>query len=119
MKYYDVIIIGGGPSAIITGVTAKKQNPEKTFLMIKEEEKGLVPCGIPYIFYDLGDVSKNMMGPAPFVAAGGEVLVDTVTDIILKEKQLTTASGEQFNYDKLVFATGSIPIIPTFIKGYD
>ena len=119
MKKYDVIIIGGGPSAIITGVTAKKQNSDKSFLMIKEEEKGLVPCGIPYIFHDLGDVSKNAMGPVPFVVAGGEVLVDTATEIALDEKQLTTASGKKFSYDKLVFATGSIPIIPTFIKGYD
>ena len=44
MKSYDVIIIGAGPSGIITGVTAKMRNPEKSFLMIREEEKGLVPC---------------------------------------------------------------------------
>ena len=86
MKNHDVIIIGGGPSGIITGVTAKKQNPEKSFLMIKEEEKGLVPCGIPYIFHDLEDVSKNAMGPKPFVDAGGEVLVDKVTNINFDNK---------------------------------
>jgi len=49
MKKYDVIIIGAGPAGIITGVTAKKQFPGKSMLMLKEEEKGLVPCGIPYI----------------------------------------------------------------------
>ncbi len=119
MKNYDVIIIGGGPSAIITGVTGKKQNPGKSFLMIKEEEKGLVPCGIPYVFHDLGSVEKNMMGPAPFVAAGGEVLVDTVTDVNFEQKKLTTQDGLEFSYDKLVFATGSVPIVPKFIKGYD
>ncbi len=27
--------------------------------------------------------------------------------------------GEEIKYDKLVIATGSIPIIPKFIKGYD
>ena len=42
MKKYDVIIIGAGPAGIITGVTAKKQNPDKSILMIREEEKGLV-----------------------------------------------------------------------------
>ena len=110
MKEYDVIIIGGGPSAIITGLTAKRQNPRKSFLMIKEEEKGLVPCGIPYVFHDLEDVSKNMMGPAPFVAAGGEVVVDKVIEVDFSEKLLRTAKGEQFSYDKLVFATGSIPL---------
>ena len=119
MVSFDVIIIGGGPSAIITGLTGKKQNPDMSFLMIKEEEKGLVPCGIPYIFHDLGDVSKNMMGPAPFVAAGGEVLIDTVTEVSFKAKTLQTKSGLTFAYDKLVFATGSVPIVPTFIKGYD
>lgn len=119
MKEYDVIIIGGGPSAIITGLTAKRQNPRKSFLMIKEEEKGLVPCGIPYVFHDLEDVSKNMMGPAPFVAAGGEVVVDKVIEVDFSEKLLRTAKGEQFGYGKLVFATGSIPLVPKFIKGYD
>lgn len=119
MKSYDVIIIGAGPSGIITGVTSKKRNPDKSFLMIREEDKGLVPCGIPYIFHDLEDISQNLMGPAPFVNAGGEVLVDTVTDIDIHGKTLQTKSGKSFSYDKLVFATGSIPTIPTFIKGYD
>src|SRR6056297_1455498 len=118
MKNYDVIIIGGGPSGIITGVTGIKQNPGKSFLMIKEEEKGLIPCGIPYVFHDLEDVSKNAMGPKPFIAAGGEVLVDTVGTIDLENKTVTTVTGNEFTYTKLVFATGSTPTIPTFIKGY-
>ncbi len=119
MKNYDVIIIGGGPSGIITGVTGLKQNPGKSFLMIKEEEKGLIPCGIPYVFHDLEDVSKNAMGPKPFIAAGGEVLVDTVGTIDLEKKTVSTVNDNEFGYTKLVFATGSTPTIPTFIKGYD
>jgi len=119
MKLYDVVIIGAGPSGIVTGVTAKKQSPEKSFLIIMEEEKGLVPCGIPYVFHDLDDISQNLMGPAPFVKAGGEVLVDTVTDVDIHNKTVKTESGKSFSYGKLVFATGSIPTIPTFIKGYD
>ena len=119
MKSYDVVIIGAGPSGIVTGVTAKKQNPEKSFLIIMEEEKGLVPCGIPYIFHDLDDISQNLMGPAPFVKAGGEVLVDTVTGVDIRSKTLETGSGKSFSYSKLVFATGSTPTIPTFIRGYD
>ncbi len=119
MKNYDVIIIGGGPSGIITGVTGIKQNPGKSFLMIKEEEKGLIPCGIPYVFHDLEDVSKNAMGPKPFIAAGGEVLVDSVGTIDIEKKTVSTVNGNEFGYTKLVFATGSTPTIPTFIKGYD
>jgi len=119
MKQYDVIILGGGPSGIITGVTGIKQNPGKSFLMLKEESKGLVPCGIPYIFGVLGDVSKNIMGPKPFIDAGGEVLVDPATKVDVKNKVVTTLSGATYGFDKLVFATGSIPAIPTFLPGYD
>lgn len=56
--------------------------------MLKEESKGLVPCGIPYIFGVLGDVSKNIMGPKPFIDAGGEVLVDPATKVDVKIKLL-------------------------------
>jgi len=119
MKHYDVIIIGAGPAGIITGTTAKKQFPDKSMLMFKEEEKGLVPCGIPYIFYRLGDVDKNVMGPKPFIDLGGEVLTDKVIDVNLEKKMVTTESGKEFACEKLVFATGSNAVIPTFIPGHD
>ncbi|MCD6597460.1 MAG: FAD-dependent oxidoreductase, partial [Bacteroidales bacterium] len=119
MNTYDVIIIGAGPSGIVVGTTAKKQNPEKTMLIIKEEEKGLVPCGIPYIFHNLDNLDKNVMGPKPFTDLGGDVIVDPVVDVDVKDKVITVKSGDSYKYDKLIFATGSTPVIPTFIPGYD
>jgi len=119
MKKYDVIIIGAGPAGIITGVTAKKAYPDKSMLMFKEEEKGLVPCGIPYIFHKLNGVEKNVMGPKPFVDLGGEVITDTVIDVNIKDKILKTKSGKEYRFEKLVFATGSKAIVPDFIPGYD
>jgi len=119
MKKYDVIIIGAGPAGIITGVTAKKAYPDKSILMLKEEEKGLVPCGIPYIFHKLNGVEKNVMGPKPFVDLGGEVQTDSVVDVNLTDKLLKTKSGKEYSFEKLVFATGSKAIVPDFITGYD
>jgi len=119
MKKYDVIIIGAGPAGIITGVTAKKQQPEKSMLMFKEEEKGLVPCGIPYVFNKLDGVDKNVMGPKPFVDLGGEVITEKVAKINLENKSIVTESGQEFEWEKLVFATGSKVVNPTFIPGYD
>ena len=119
MKSYDVVIIGGGPSGIVTGVTAKKTNPEKSFLLIQKHKRGLVPCGIPYIFGALDDISQNEMGPKPFADAGGDVLVDTVTEVDINAKKLRTEGGREIEYGSLVFATGSEPLVPTFIKGHD
>ena len=118
MKKYDVIIIGAGPAGIITGTTAKKNHPDKSILLIREEENGLVPCGIPYIFHRLGDVDKNKMGPKPFVDAGGEVITDPVVSIQTVDKSVKLKSGKSIEFDKLVLATGSVPIIPVFIPGH-
>lgn len=117
MKEFDVIIIGAGPAGIITGVTAKGQYPDKSMLMFKEEEKGLVPCGIPYVFYRLDDVEKNVMGPKPFIDLGGEVVKDTVNNVDLNTKTVTTQTGNEYRFKKLVFATGSVAVIPSFIEG--
>ena len=119
MKTYDVIILGKGPAGIIAGVTAKKQNPDKKILMIGEEQKGLVPCGIPYVFHRLDDVSKNAMGPKPFIDAGGEVAVDRAVEVDTDNRIVKLESGTKYGFERLVFATGSVPVIPRFISGYD
>ena len=119
MKKYDVVIIGAGPAGIITGVTAKKENPNKSILMVREEEKGLVPCGIPYIFHSLNSVDKNVMGPKPFIDLGGDVITDIVTNVDIDNKTIKVKSGDEFSFDKLVFATGSRYVTATFIPGYE
>jgi NADPH-dependent 2,4-dienoyl-CoA reductase/sulfur reductase-like enzyme len=120
MKTYDVIIIGGGPAALVTGITIKKFFKDKSVLMIKEDAEGLVPCGIPYIFHLLdNDAEKNKMGPKPFVDLGGEVLVSMAETVDKTKKIVAVKIGEQFGYNKLVFATGSLPQVPDFIPGHE
>jgi NADH oxidase (H2O2-forming) len=117
VKTYDVIIIGGGPAAIITGATIKKFFA-KSVLMIKEESEGLVPCGIPYIFHLLeNNTDKNKMGPKLFTDLGGDVIIDKVINVNKTNKDIALESGEKFCYEKLVFATGSTPIVPSSIPG--
>ena len=119
MKKYDVIIIGAGPAGIITGTTVKKQYPDKTVLILKEEEKGLIPCGIPYVFHELNSVDKNIMGLKPFIDLGGEVITERVVNINVENKFVKTEAGSEFAYQKLILATGSVPFVPKFTPGYN
>ncbi|OYT17108.1 MAG: pyridine nucleotide-disulfide oxidoreductase [Bacteroidetes bacterium 4572_77] len=119
MKKFDVVIIGAGPAGLITGITAKKQNPNKSILMLREEEKGLVPCGIPYIFHNLNSVDENVMGPKAFIDLGGEVITNSVVDVDIKAKTVSVQTGEQYSFEKLVFATGSKAVVASFVPGYD
>ena len=119
MEKIDVLIIGGSASGIVTAVTGKSKYPNKDFMIIRKEKQVVVPCGIPYIFGSLGSSEKNLIPDTGLVNAGIKIKIDEVTDVDKNKKICTTASGDEIVYDKLVFATGSIPKVPTWLKGYD
>jgi len=110
MKKADLIIVGGSAAGIEAAITAQRQYPEKSILVIRKEEQALVPCGIPYIMGTLGSAEKDVM-PTKLLG-NAELVIDEVTAINRKTKSVTTAGGESFDYDRLILATGSRPAVP-------
>jgi NADPH-dependent 2,4-dienoyl-CoA reductase/sulfur reductase-like enzyme len=119
MENTDVLIIGGGPAAIIAAVTAKSNYPEKNVTLLKKIKRSMVPCGIPYIFGTLNDVSKNVMGDAPLENAGVKIIIDEAVGFDIKAKKAVLSSGGEIGYDRLVIATGSSAICPSWLEGRD
>lgn len=108
----DILIIGAGPAGMVAAMSAMQNNPTKTVTIVKAYEKSQVPCGIPYVFgKTLGSVEKNAM------ACGGnptadliEKIIDTVQKVDIEHKT-AYAQNHTIVFDKLIFATGSIPFV--------
>jgi NAD(P)H-nitrite reductase large subunit len=111
-KKADVLVIGGGPAGVVGAITAKQFYAEKKVLLMKSVERGCIPCGIPYMLSSLKDPDENKMGNASLEKNNIGVVVEEATKIDRDKKEVITASGNIYGYEKLILATGSSPIIP-------
>ncbi len=110
MKQADVLIIGGSAAGPTAGISSRRRYTDKSVVLIRKEEQVLVPCGIPYIFGTLGSPEKNLIPDALLEKNGIELVKGEVVDIVRSQKKVALATGEEIGYDKLILATGSLPI---------
>ncbi|MGC9199765.1 MAG: NAD(P)/FAD-dependent oxidoreductase [Acidobacteriaceae bacterium] len=108
----DILIVGGGPAGMMTGITAAQFAPHKKVLVVRPEADAVIPCGIPYIFGTLGGTDEDMAGRAPLLAAGGQLQIGRVESIDRGQHTATLASGDVIHWERLVLATGSENFIP-------
>ena len=113
----DVIVIGGSAAGIVAAITGKANYPDKDFILIREENKVVVPCGIPYIFGSLESSEKNMISDGVLTNAGIGLKVGRAVEIDRDNKTCKTDDGTEIKFDKLVLATGSVPRVPGWLKG--
>ncbi|MEA1964732.1 MAG: FAD-dependent oxidoreductase [Candidatus Aerophobetes bacterium] len=108
----NVVVIGGGPAGITAAVSARRYYPDARIKLIRQEEKVLIPCGIPYVLGTVKSPEKNLMPDTVLSNNGIELIVDKVTSINEGAKTLSTVKGDTIGYEKLVLATGSLPLVP-------
>ena len=108
----DILIVGGGPAGMMTGITAAQFSPHKKVLVIRPETDAVIPCGIPYIFGTLGGTDEDMAGRAPLLAAGGRLQIGAAQQIDRVAHTATLANGDVIRWERLVLATGAENFIP-------
>jgi len=111
VKKADVVVIGGSAAGPVAGISCRRRYPEKGVVLIRKEEQVLVPCGIPYIFGTIGSPEKNLIPDALLEKNGIELVKGEAVDIDREKKSVSLASGDAVSYDKLVLATGSLPVV--------
>jgi NADH oxidase (H2O2-forming) len=103
----DILIIGGGPSGITAATTAKKSYPLKKITLVRKEKKGVVPCGIPYIFNRLNSVDENLISDDSLLKNGIDLRIAEADQIDAKGKKVIFKNGDAWHYEKLILALGS------------
>jgi NADH oxidase (H2O2-forming) len=119
MKKTDLLVIGGSAGGILAATMARKAYGEIDITLIRETKTVMVPCGIPYIYGTLHDSKKNIIPDTGLLDANVNLIIDSALQIDREQKTVTTRENGVIGYKKLIIATGSLPIIPTFIEGYD
>jgi pyruvate/2-oxoglutarate dehydrogenase complex dihydrolipoamide dehydrogenase (E3) component len=118
MKNTDVLVIGSSAAGLVAAVTAKTVNPEKNVTVVRMEEKTLVPCGIPYVFGSVDSTDNNILpSENMFDNAGVDLKIGKIISISREEKICKLEDGDVYSYDRLVLATGSTPVLPSWLKG--
>ncbi len=117
MKKADVLIIGGSAAGLVAAMTAKSSYPEKNVVLVRKEEKVMIPCGIPYIFGTLGTSNNNILPDAGLEKLGVEIRVGMVETINKESKVCILSDNQEIQYEKLILATGSQPFVPKWLKG--
>ncbi|MEA1887641.1 MAG: FAD-dependent oxidoreductase [Bacteroidota bacterium] len=107
-----IVVIGGGPAGVTNAITARRYYPQTDITLIRKEEKALIPCGIPYIFGTLGSADKNLIPDKLLTGNNINLVIDEVSSIDREAKTVKTSGGKNFDYDRLVLAVGSSPLVP-------
>ena len=118
MKTTDLLVIGGSAGGILCATMARKAYGDIDITVLRETETVMVPCGIPYIYGTLHSTKKNVIPDEGLINADIHLIIDSALEVDRANKTVTTKKNGKIAYKKLVVATGSLPVIPTFIPGY-
>jgi len=118
MKSFDIVVVGGSAAGITAAITCHRHYPNKSILLIRKETQVLIPCGIPYIFGTVDGPESDLIPDAVLDKNAIQFIVDEATGIDRERRTVETAEGETIAYERLILATGSVPIVPP-IPGVD
>ncbi len=114
----DVLIIGGGPVGITATNVIKKLSPETDVTILRPEPHSLIYCALPYAIEGLFPLEKTFKSDDLVTDTGANLIKESATGVDRESKTVTTDGDKVIEYEKLLIATGALPLVPP-IPGAD
>lgn len=115
----NIIVVGGSAAGMSFAAKYHRNVPEDNILLFEKREYiSFGACGLPYYVQDQFS-DQNMMfarTPNQMIDSGIDVRVNHKVSNIDTAKKVVTANGMNFEYDKLIVATGANPVVPGFME---
>lgn len=122
MSSEKVLIIGGVAAGTKAAAKAARENQDlEITVLTRDRHVSYAGCGLPYYIGDVIKEEKELLVKRPKdfradfgieVITGMEAIKILPEDKIVLAKDLDTGESREFEYDKLVLATGATPFIP-------
>ena len=109
------LIIGNGPAGVIAAETLRSVDRSGAILLLgAETERPYSRMALPYLLANevLEEGTYLRRQPEHFESRQIELKTDSVTAVDARQQTVTTASGKQHTYDRLLVASGSHTVRP-------
>ncbi len=113
----NIIVIGGSAAGMSFAAKYKRNKPKDNVLVFEQRNYiSFGACGLPYYVQGQFEDKNTMIArtPSQMIDSGIDVRVNHSVTAIDPERKVVTANGVDYEYDKLVVATGANPLVPNF-----
>jgi len=113
-----LIIIGGGAVGLAVATSVKRHSDYDVLVFSSDPHASYSQCGIPFVIAgDISDFNSLLLRSREFFEeAGIDLRTGTTVQSIDLANRTVLAEGENYNFDRLVIATGSTPSIPEKLR---
>ena len=118
----NIVIIGGTACGPKAGARARRCAPQARITILEQQEDiSVATCGLPYYVSGVIDSQSDLLARKPaFFEDVMKIEVLTKTSALAVDREahrveilnLETNQASTIDYDKLVLATGSVPVMP-------